>query len=257
MAKPSNAPIGNPESMHRSLRTAAVTLARLAAAGVLAGGLCACAPRAGVPLRAAAPAASPHGPGTRPVAKVYILNNGWHTGFALPAQALREYLPGLGRWLPTSGEVLIGWGNRRFYMAHHPGPAAALAAVLPSPAVLLVQHLRGPDWRRQLLPSTRLYLLPLDALRLHRLDVFIGKAIARPVAVAREPWRPHGRFFASTETYDLFHTCNTWTAQALAAMGYTVQPAGVIVSAQVIDLWHGIVSHDARADTRRFPAPRI
>jgi hypothetical protein len=42
-------------------------------------------------------------------------------------------------------------------------------------------------------------------------------------------------FYAATGTYDLSHTCNTWTAEALRAAGAPVSAAGVVFAGQLLD----------------------
>ncbi len=46
---------------------------------------------------------------------------------------------------------------------------------------------------------------------------------------------PGSVFYASTGTYNLSHTCNTWTAEALRVTGLPVNAAGVVFAAQVLD----------------------
>ncbi len=42
-------------------------------------------------------------------------------------------------------------------------------------------------------------------------------------------------FYASTGTYNLAHTCNTWTAEALRITGLPVSASGVVFANQVLD----------------------
>jgi hypothetical protein len=46
---------------------------------------------------------------------------------------------------------------------------------------------------------------------------------------------PDSVFYASTGTYNLSHTCNTWTAEALRVAGLPVRTAGVVFANQVLD----------------------
>jgi hypothetical protein len=46
---------------------------------------------------------------------------------------------------------------------------------------------------------------------------------------------PQSVFYAATGTYDLSHTCNTWTAEALRAAGAPVSAAGVVFAGQLLD----------------------
>jgi len=46
---------------------------------------------------------------------------------------------------------------------------------------------------------------------------------------------PQSASYASSGTYNLAHTCNTWTAEALRTAGLPVNAAGVVFSGQVLD----------------------
>ena len=46
---------------------------------------------------------------------------------------------------------------------------------------------------------------------------------------------PQSAFYASNATYNLSHTCNTWTAEGLRVAGLSVSTAGVIFASQVLD----------------------
>jgi hypothetical protein len=45
---------------------------------------------------------------------------------------------------------------------------------------------------------------------------------------------PQSVFYASAGTYNLSHTCNTWTAEALRVAGLPVNAAGVVFAGQVL-----------------------
>jgi Protein of unknown function (DUF2459) len=46
---------------------------------------------------------------------------------------------------------------------------------------------------------------------------------------------PQSVFYASAGTYNLSHTCNTWTAEALRAAGLPVTTSGVVFASQLLD----------------------
>ena len=46
---------------------------------------------------------------------------------------------------------------------------------------------------------------------------------------------PQSIFYASAGTYNLGHTCNTWTAEALRAAGLPLTTSGVVFAGQVLD----------------------
>ncbi len=85
-----------------------------------------------------------------------------HTGWALPAQPVLSAMPNIASYFRHEHELLIGWGNRNYYMARNPGVWLALRALLPSQSVILIQGIHRKRWRRALLPNIRLLPLRLD-----------------------------------------------------------------------------------------------
>ena len=57
---------------------------------------------------------------------------------------------------------------------------------------------------------------------------------------------PQSVFYASTGTYNLAHTCNTWTAEALRVAGLPVNAAGVVFAGQVLDQLPSIIGNNAQ-----------
>ncbi|MBV9198208.1 MAG: DUF2459 domain-containing protein, partial [Alphaproteobacteria bacterium] len=57
---------------------------------------------------------------------------------------------------------------------------------------------------------------------------------AVPRRIGTGPY-PESAFYASAGSYDLSHTCNTWTAEALRVAGLPVSTAGVVFANQVLD----------------------
>jgi len=55
---------------------------------------------------------------------------------------------------------------------------------------------------------------------------------------------PQSVFYTSTGTYNLGHTCNTWTAEALRVAGLPVNAAGVVFAGQVLDQLPRILEAD-------------
>jgi Protein of unknown function (DUF2459) len=218
-------------------RVAALHAAAWLGIGVLTGGLltggCAEIP---APPRAAAPpsflAASGRESRLRRPLAIGVLISGWHSGLLLPSGELGPLAPLLARGAHAR-YLNIGWGNRRFYMAAHPGSGAALAALFRSPSVLFVQSVSSPG--RLLDEQARLHWLCADRAQLWRLDRYIEESLARPGGRPRDLGRgpfPGSVFYASTRHYSLVHTCNTWTVAALEYAGLPVRARGVIFAAQ-------------------------
>jgi uncharacterized protein (TIGR02117 family) len=176
-----------------------------------------------------------------------VLIAGWHSELVLPTDELGRLTP-LFIVDSRTRYVSIGWGNRRFYMAAHPGSGDALAALFRSPSVLLVRRASAPG--ELLDEDARIHWLCADRRELRRLDAYIEESLSRPggraVDLGRGPF-PGSAYYASTGHYSLLHTCNTWTVAALEFAGLPARAAGVILASQA----------DARVRRLRVcPAPQ-
>jgi hypothetical protein len=167
----------------------------------------------------------------------YILDAGWHTGWALPSSTFLHVLPQLKPFFPKARELMVGWGNRRFYMARNPGIIVGLEALWPSRSVVLIQGIRRKSWKTALSHHVHLYPISLNKHQMLLLVQYIAHYIrathGQPLHPKARPWYPHGWFFRSTGTYDAFHTCNTWTAASLKFMGFPVHPSRALLDGKV------------------------
>ncbi len=168
---------------------------------------------------------------------IAVLDEGWHTGVILPVPALDPSLAGLRKWFPTARYLVFGWGDRRYYMAAHPGVELALGALFPSASVVLVQGIAEKP-QPAFLPGTEVRWICISARGMGRLDTYLARYLetgagGRLVSLGRGPF-PNSRFFASPAAYDAFHTCNTWTAAAMHNAGLPVNPRGVVLAGQVM-----------------------
>lgn len=176
-----------------------------------------------------------------------IVDEGWHTGLILPVPTLDTSLTDLCAWFPkTTRYLVLGWGNRPFYMSSHPGIDMAIAALFPSASVLLAQGLpESPG--TAFLPGARIRWVCVSRSGVEHLDTYLADylqkdARGRLAYLGKGPF-PDSRFFASPGTYDAFHTCNTWTATALHIAGLPVDPQGVLFAGQVMSAIHRLSAH--------------
>ena len=170
--------------------------------------------------------------GRHPRSEVGVLVASWHTGIVLP----RDELGPLGSLLqdPQAKYLSFGWGNRRFYMATHPGSGDAMAALFRSPSALFVQEVATPADLS--VGDARIHWLCADRDELWRVVDYIEASLSRPrgepVDLGPGPL-PRSHFYGSVAHYSAVHTCNTWTIAALQYAGLPVQASGVILASQV------------------------
>ena len=155
---------------------------------------------------------------------------GWHTELGIESQAISGPLATLKSSFPNAKYLVFGWGAQDYYTAQNPGIEDLLRAVVPGPAVMLVVPLEvSPEISAG---AADAFVLPISRDGLERLSEFFGTIWRR----ARKRYPPRRRrslpakrlFSLSTKTYDLTHTCNTWTAAALRVAGLPVSEAGVV-----------------------------
>lgn len=183
-------------------------------------------------------AATASAPCTHNRAEIGVIDMGWHTGLIIPANEMQgglKFVPQYFRVKPR--DWIFGWGDRRYYMAQNPSVWEGISALFPSQSVILiraVKHLFTASDR----PGVKVWWLSITPENLQRLDNYIAAFLTINytnglIVIGAGPY-PRSKFFASPGTYDAFHTCNTWTMNALKTAGYYVHPAGVVFSGQVL-----------------------
>lgn len=213
-------------------RSLSFALLQAAVAGMMAGLVAGCAnalPSPGVPQSIPSPISAHPLP-------IGVVDEGWHTGLILPAADIDSSLPGIRKWFPGAKYLLLGWGNRRYYMATHPGWLLGLKALFPSSSVILIQGL-AENPQNAFLPDARIRWLCISRAGMAHMDAYLADYLQTgPKGGLRKlrhgPWADSW-FFASTGTYDALHTCNTWTARALHIAGLPVNSEDVIFAGQV------------------------
>lgn len=136
----------------------------------------------------------------------------------------------------------FGWGDADFYQKEGESLLLGLKALfLPTGSVMHVHGFNGSPAAN--FPKTEIVALHLTDAGYARLLDFLRASFARD---ADGKARPLGaglyglsRFYAATGTYSLLNTCNTWSARALAAGGFPIDPADVGTVDQFMALVRG------------------
>lgn len=169
-------------------------------------------------------------------AVIYVVGRGWHTDIALPVDEVHGPLADLERDFPGVGFMVFGFGERDYLMTHGNGSGEMLTALFPSKSAILMTALRAPP--AEAFSDEQVVTLRLTQGGVDRLAELIWQALEKmPDGAAQRlaagPY-PGSVFYASSETYDGFHTCNTWTALLLRDAGLPVDPSGVLFVGQVM-----------------------
>lgn len=171
-----------------------------------------------------------------PHAQVWVLDSGWHTGLIL---SRTELGPNLDRLLQPASDAryfMFGWGNRKFYMAPSPTLGIDIEALFPSKSAVLVESCENPP-RKCYTSAVKFHIVMVSAEGLANLDNYLVQSLqtdARGKLQMLGPGPDAGsEFYASGLSYDAFHTCNTWTAEALYKAGVPINYHGVIFADQL------------------------
>ena len=166
--------------------------------------------------------------------------------------AINGPLAALKTEFPSAGYLVFGWGARDYYMARNPGIDDILRAVASGPAVMLVIPLKiAPEAFFGVSNAVVTHVSPGGIERLSQLlwNYLAADEEGAPRRIGAGLY-PESVFYASTGTYNLSHTCNTWTAEALRVTGLPVSATGVVFAAQVLDqlppLLEGAREHSER-----------
>ena len=157
-------------------------------------------------------------------ARIYVVERGWHTDIGLPVDEVSGPLASLESGFPGIRFMVFGFGERTFYMAHDENSFTMLGALLPSKSAILLTALRAP-------PDVAFADYEVAVLRLPQSGVYrvadaIWQSLDKQNGVAlRLADGPYlgSVFYAGSETYDAFDTCNTWTARLLRDAGFPVE----------------------------------
>ena len=177
--------------------------------------------------------AAPAQPGAASSDTVSLLTHGWHTDIAMPAREVSGPLARFKTLFPGARSLIFGYGKETFMIAPVHSLGEWMIGPFPGPAALEVSAIStDPTTAYGPRHTITLALPPGGAARL---SAYLWRAFAKdkagnPHYIAQGNF-PGSLFFAAARPYGLFHTCNTWSAEALAAAGLPVRPAGVIFSA--------------------------
>ncbi len=168
---------------------------------------------------------------------VYIVGQGWHVEIGIPVTELQDNMSFFRDIFPGARVIMFGYGKKTFFVA----PPEAMNEYLlgPFPGAAAIQVVGLSVTPEEAYPTANTITLNLPANGGRSLSAYIwndlikdASGIPRMVALSSDP---SGLFYAARSEYNLFHTCNTWVAEALHNAGLSVSDERVIFSNQVMD----------------------
>jgi len=191
---------------------------------------------------ACAVSALPVAPAAARCRTAYVAGHDRHAGIIVDR---RDFAAVLDLETPdflTRDWLEFGWGDADFYQDRGESFLLGLKAVLlPTGAVMHVHAFSGAPSSN--FSKSEVLELPLTDGGYADLLAFLKAAFKRDGGGRVAPLGPGlyglSRFYAAEGTYHAFHTCNTWAAEALAAGGFPIEPAGVLTVGQFMSRVRG------------------
>lgn len=166
---------------------------------------------------------------------IYVTSNGWHSGIVIARADLPPGLIPEAADFPAAAYLEFGWGNRDYYTTPRKTLGLTLGAALPGEAAVHLAAYAAPP---RSYPGHEVLALTVSDEGFRRLVAHLHAAFARgraPRAVKIAPGlAPVSAFYPGTGTFHLFNTCNTWTAEGLAAAGLTIRAHGVQMAEELM-----------------------
>lgn len=184
-------------------------------------------------------------PAATPPAAIYVIHRGWHTDVGFSVADLHGPLAALTRDFPGARYLIFGFGDRHYVLARDKNLGEMLAALWPGRGMVLATGLAAtPELAFGALDTVRIETSPAQT---DAAAAFVWKALHIDGEGVAHPYAPGpyagSLFYESVTTYAGWHTCNTWTAQALRAGQLPVQTQGVLLSSQVWDQARELAAH--------------
>ena len=172
---------------------------------------------------------------------IYVTSNGWHSGIVI---ARADLPPGLIPEIadfPAATHFEFGWGNRDYYTTPRKTLGLTLGAALPGAAAVHLAAYAAPP---RPYPGHEVVTLAVSADGFRRLAAYLHAAFARGGAPRAGKiatgLAPASAFYPGTGTFHLFNTCNTWTAEGLAAAGLMIRASGVQLAEELMAKVRGV-----------------
>jgi hypothetical protein len=210
------------------------------------------APQPGVAQFSLPPMPPPPSMDSARSAVIYVARRGWHLDIGFAASALQLPLKSVAAEFPGMQYLFFGYGDERYLLAKHHTAPVLLAALWPGRAVLLATGLSSAP--QDAFGTAQVIALPVTPKQAADAQAFVWQSLDkraldaggdRVKSFARGPYEG-SLYYAATQRYSAFHTCNTWVAEALKAAALPIRSVGVIFAGR---LWTQVGRLERRLST--------
>lgn len=185
-------------------------------------------------------------------AVIYVARRGWHVDIGFVAADLQFPLKSVAAEFPGVRYLFFGYGDEHYLLAKDHSAPVLLAALWPGRAVLLATGLSSAP--QDAFGTAHVIALPVTPKQAADAQAFIWQSMDkraqdagndRVKSYARGPYEG-SLYYAATQRYSAFHTCNTWVAEALKAAALPIHSVGVVFAGR---LWTQVRRLERRLST--------
>lgn len=168
---------------------------------------------------------------------IFVIRDGWHTGFVIPSDTIQSRLPELVSHFGNTPYIEFGWGDRGYYQTDDKSLGLMIRAVLwPTDSIVYTRAI--PAEPELYFADTKIERLCLDHQQFALLVSFIENSFYRGedgnIVFSQDGLVDNSLFFKGVGEYYLFNTCNTWTARGLKSAGQDISPAFKVQAGSVM-----------------------
>jgi D-galactarolactone isomerase len=182
-------------------------------------------------------AVKPHSGSAPQTEVIYVISGGWHTELGLPLEAITGPLAALKPEFPSARYLVFGWVHTTITWPKI--RASEMCSGRSLPGLRSCSSFRSKFSPEAFFGASNVFPLPASQDGIQSLATFLWDYLTvdkeGPLRrIGTGPY-PQSVFFASTGAYNLGHTCDIWTGEALRAAVLPVTAAGVVFAGQVLD----------------------
>jgi uncharacterized protein (TIGR02117 family) len=168
---------------------------------------------------------------------IYVVRQGLHTGFVVPASTIQSQLPQLYERFADTPYLEFGWGDRGYYQAEEITSGLTVRAIFwPSESV--VHAVAIPERPDIHFSDNELEVLCLDGAQYSLLIGFIEHSFFKDndgnIIESKDGADGDSQFYQGEGHYYLMNTCNSWTARGLKSAGLNISPAFKLTAGSIM-----------------------
>ena len=184
--------------------------------------------------------------------EVYVVSNGWHTSFVIPAPETHEVIPELEQRFVDTPYIEFGWGDKGFYQAKETTLGLTLRAIF-WPTESVVHSVAVPQKVEEYFSNSEVAKLCLSDGELSALIGFISSSFYRDksgnLLELQKGIYGDSKFYSGVGDFYLMNTCNRWTAKGLKSIGMDISPTLKLTAGSVINYitkWNSVSGIDCK-----------